>query len=202
MNALKKICMFIIPYIGILIYTSCLIVGMEWITRGSLVLVGKWIKEFPHEYLFVTIFVTLLFILFYGLKWRSFLYFTFFASLFLGAFSLVNRVKMALRGDPLIPADLTLLSEAKNMMSFLDGIEWWKIVIGLMVFLLVIGGVLFAIHKIPQEKEKPPHRVIFAICAALMMFGIYYEEVEADYSEIRAKYGIKTIDYNQNQNYE
>ena len=115
MNYIKKTSTIIIPYIGIVIYATCLILGMEFISRGSLFLVKSWVIEFPHEFIYASILVAALLIVFFGFKWRIFLLLTFFLSIFLAAFSLVNRVKLALRGDPLIPADLTLITEAKNM---------------------------------------------------------------------------------------
>lgn len=202
MELLKRACTISILYIGIVIYATLLILGMEFVSRGSLILVKKWVFEFPHEFMYASILVATLLIVFYGLNRKIFLVLTFFTSIFFAIFSLVNRIKLSLRGDPLIPADFTLLSEAQNMLSYFSTIEWWKTVGGIILVVGVISGVIYGIFKIPKEIKKSKSRILIAICAGLLMFGIYYEEVEANYSDIRAKYGIKTIDYNQKQNYE
>jgi phosphoglycerol transferase MdoB-like AlkP superfamily enzyme len=193
---------YIFPYFSIALYSLFLLLCMEWIYRGSPGLVKNWMRTEYHEFVLVYIFITSLFLLLYGFKRKLFISLTVFFSIILIVLSIVNRTKMTLRGDPLIPADLALASEARNMLTFFSDTPIWQLVLICITILVVLGGIVFIISKLPRDSHWNWHRVITAVLAASTLFYIYNEEVEEKYSSIRAKYGIKTIDYNQKQNYE
>lgn len=202
MSSIKKFLAYIIPYIGIVIFSFLLTIVMEWIFRGSANAVKLWAQTEYHEFIYVSLFISSLFIMLYGFKRKLFLSISVVVATLLIGLSVANRVKIALRGDPLIPADLVLVSEAKNMLSIFSDLPFWQIALTTIAIVSIILVIGYGIHKLPKDKTWNIHRVVLAAFAASLLFCTYNEEVEKKHSMIRAKYKIKVIDYNQQTNYD
>jgi phosphoglycerol transferase MdoB-like AlkP superfamily enzyme len=192
----------VLTYTGIVFYSFILLLLIEWIYRDSVRLVYKWLRNEYHEFLLVYIFILAIFLFFHTFKRKVYYSLSFSFSLVLIILSVVNRIKIALRGDPLLPADLVMFSEAKAMLSFLSGTPVWKIILLGLILIGSIVGIVFFIIKVRKDEHWHWHRVLIGLLALSLATYIYFEEVETKYSDIRSKWGIKTIDYNQTTNYE
>ena len=199
---IRRALIYFFPYVGVLLYSLFLLLIMEWIYRGSLGMVKSWIQTEYHEFIFVFVFISSINIMIYGFKRKIFLSILVVISFIFIILSIVNRVKLSLRGDPLIPADIILVSEAKSMLTYLSDIPIWQLITLSVGICLFIAAIAYTIYKLPKDKYWNWHRVVLSVSAAFLLTYIYYQEVEAKYSSIRAEYRIKTIDYNQKQNYE
>lgn len=198
---MKKVAAYLLPYLAIPIYTLALLFLIEGIYRG-MTSTYRWALASPYEFLLVYVFLTALFFIFHIFKRRWFLLLSLISSLLLITLSAVNKIKMTLRGDPLIPADMLLISEARTMLSFLSGTPVWQVIALGIIILLILAGIIYGIFKLPKERHWNWHRLVIGVLALSLFTYIYYQEVEASYSEIRAQYKLRTIDYNQSQNYD
>lgn len=198
---MKKLLHYLLPYILIPIYAFILLLAAEGIYRGFSGVLA-WARTEYHEFILVYIFMLSFIFMFHIFKRKIFLSFTLLFSLAVIVLSTINRVKMTLRGDPLIPADMLLISEARTMLGFLSDIPTWQIIAIPLLAIALLFAVVYGIYKMPKDRSWGWHRIVIGAAAAALIGYIYYQEVERPYSDIRAEYGIKTIDYNQKTNYE
>ncbi|MFD1031841.1 LTA synthase family protein [Metaplanococcus flavidus] len=198
---MKKVVVYLLPYIAIPIYAFLLLFIVEGIYRGFSAM-PEWVKTQYHEFTLVYVFFLSIFFIFHIFKRKIFLLLSLVFSLLTIILSVANKVKLTVRGDPLIPADMLLISEASTMVSYLSATPMWQIVTGGIIIILLLAAIIYAIIKMPKEKTWNWHRVVIGILACSMFTYIYYQEVEASESAIRSQYHIDTIDYNQAKNYQ
>ncbi|MCM3088100.1 LTA synthase family protein [Bhargavaea ginsengi] len=202
MSYAKRIAKVVLFYTSVVIYSVFFSFVLEWIVRGGRQQAMDWAEARTSAFGLVTVFLISLFLMLTVFKRKLFIIITLLVSAVLLILAVVNRIKMTLRGDPLIPADLALVSEAKSMVTFLGDRPGWQLAVAVIVAILIIVGLAYGIYRMPKGPKWSPFRLIVAGAAAFLFFWIYNEEVEQKESKIRERLGLEIIPYNQQWNYD
>ncbi|WP_449623051.1 LTA synthase family protein [Robertmurraya sp. Marseille-Q9965] len=114
----------------------------------------------------------LVFLLFSGLKIfnrKLFIVISFIVTIPLLILGFGSNIKQEIRGEPIIPTDLLLGNEARNMLDFFSAsLLIWLIVIAV-VGLLSIGYLVF---KVPNEKNRKAYQ-LYIPGIILVLFGLF-----------------------------
>jgi len=185
-------------YFAVIILMSLFIViTSEWIHRGSFHPVYDWIFKnssgFFLSYLLVFCLMTLLSVIFLRMRVVSFL------SLTLGFFiSLVSSIKTDLRGEPLLPWDILLMSESLDIIYSFPGVMNLSTVVFVLSCLLLIFFITACISKHAyQLKSGCFTRGIIALCCFLLVFAVSSNK----WPHVRNALGIEIISWDQKENY-
>lgn len=102
-----------------------------------------------------------------------------------GVMSLINRVKLTVRGEPFVPRDVSLIKEAADAAGSYDMKLPWFQAACLLVFVgaLVLLGFVLPLHR---QESAPKRRgvwlriLVFVLCAALLVLlvGCVYSSTE------------------------
>lgn len=102
-----------------------------------------------------------------------------------GVMSLINRVKLTVRGEPFVPRDITLIKEAADAAGSYDmTLPWFQA--GCLLVLtaaFIVLGVLLPLKKAenaPKKRETLVRIVGFVLCAAVLVsaVGLVYSSTE------------------------
>lgn len=102
-----------------------------------------------------------------------------------GVMSLINRVKLTVRGEPFVPRDITLIKEAADAAGSYDmTLPWFQA--GCLLVLtaaFIVLGVLLPLKKaenVPKKRETLVRIVGFVLCAAVLVsaVGLVYSSTE------------------------
>jgi phosphoglycerol transferase MdoB-like AlkP superfamily enzyme len=149
------------------IQVSLLIFLMEWVYRGSFSNTVIWLREYIRPFIYNFL---LLFLLFGSLRIfrrRLWILFSFILSLVFLFLALACNVKQEIRGEPVLPADLLLGAEARNMASFFSGSLMIGLVIGLILLVIVVSLI---VYKVPNQKKITINRLATAFLLLVFFF--------------------------------
>lgn len=158
------------PLVWVIGYAIFAVILIESIHRGSLLVMMDWVFESPAQALYLLCLFIFGFGTLFVFKRRGFFI---IASLFIFLFSLLafsSYTKERLRGDPLLPIDLLMVGEARNMLQFFSDLSWWIWLICAMIVVLVVGLFTAVIKKIGKEERSKWHFILPALSLACFCF--------------------------------
>lgn len=168
MHKKGSLALLFLPFIFIVL--SALLVGylLNYSQTGSIQMTNSVLfKTNVMPYLVTTLILTLIYLGLYGI-FNRFFYATALFYIFFAIYTVANRLKVIYRSEPVLPSDLSFLSNAKAMLSMIS----WKILLVSIIAILVIVGVCIILQKI-FAKELPKFNVITrVILIALAVFSI------------------------------
>ena len=111
-----------------------------------------------------------------------------------------SHLKEVLRGDPLLPSDLTLVSEATDIITYFADLSLLKILVILLIIIFVIALFIFTVIKIKNVKRKKQDWVSPLIFLVLLI-GFVYQDMYMDKGVMKNLFNIEIPTYNQSSNY-
>jgi phosphoglycerol transferase MdoB-like AlkP superfamily enzyme len=134
----------------ILIQAILVLLLIEAVHRGSIIETFSWVNEKTRAFAYNLLIIYLLFLGLRILKIRLYLIVSLILTSLLTLLSFASHVKQSIRGEPLLPTDLLLGSEARNMMEFFS----LKNISVLVIFVLFFIVLIFAILRKVRVKEE------------------------------------------------
>ncbi|MQS75379.1 LTA synthase family protein [Lactobacillus halodurans] len=137
-------------------------------------------KTNVKPYLLTVLILFLLYLGFYGIFNRFFYATAGFYVLF-GIYVIVNWLKVKYRSEPVLPTDLLMLTNTKQLLSMVT----WKIVILVVVALVVGIAICIFLEKLFSHelmRFNPVIRIIFIILAIFSIAGFYNVNREGSWS--------------------
>ncbi|UWG95604.1 sulfatase-like hydrolase/transferase [Dehalobacter sp. DCM] len=170
-----------------------ILVLYELIYRGSFLAILEWLYYQPVEFILNYALIFGLINLFYIFPRRIYLTIGMLIFGFFSFVGLVCREKLLLRGEPLLPWDLSLGKEAFNVTQggSSEYPVWFLVLLGA----IVLFSILFIIKVIPRENYSAPPKVMVALLSFLLLFGLTYQIP-------LSVFDLKLIQYSQKSNYD
>jgi len=187
----------IIFILGLFLIPLFMVICGEFIQRGSLIDVAKWMLHNRPAFLLNYV-ISLSFILLIGAFFRNVyigLSLYFFIMFFL---ELLNKYKMKFLEDPIFPWDLMLYNQVINLFP-----QLYKALNPLLILPLILVPVLvvFLIKKMPSFKISYTFRIISGVLALLLLVGISFYR-STPMQKVFTKFNIVNKTWNQNENYQ
>ena len=105
--------------------------------------------------------------------------------LIVGAMSLINRVKLTIRGEPFVPRDISLIKEAADAAGSYDmTLPWFQIgCLVVMTAVFIVLGVLLPLKKsedVPKKRGALVRVMGFVLCLAVLVgaVGLVYSSTD------------------------
>ncbi|MFJ5713603.1 LTA synthase family protein [Neobacillus sp. NPDC093127] len=192
----KKIKDSILSFAITALYVYLLILVVEWIYRGSFHESYIWLKgkTKPFAYNFIILFP--LFSVLRLFRRKLYILLTFIMTVPFIVLAIASRIKLEIRGEPVLPPDLLLSSEAANMMDFFTGsIVTWMIVGAV----ILIGLLVFTIIKVPNQKQRNGLQITLAVLFLFAFLGVYHVEAKQEGTYLKRNLKISKFVWNQKE---
>lgn len=138
---------------------------IEGIYRELPLKVWIWMKEYPLHFTFEYIILFVCMNSFYFLKKRAYLIMQSVLFLIFSFFALASLVKTQKRGEPIVPSDFLLRSEALNISQYIS-IDGFYFTIGVLFVVTLVGIVISFLLK--KDKENTKVNLITSIISILI----------------------------------
>ncbi|ETI69670.1 LTA synthase family protein [Neobacillus vireti] len=176
------------------LYVYLVILVVEWIYRGSFHDSYLWIKgrTKPFTYNFIILF--LLFSVLRVFRRKLYIVFTFILTVPFIILAVASRIKLEIRGEPVLPPDLLLGSEATNMIDFFSSslLTWLLVGTAAIVALLI-----FIVIKVPNQKKRNGLQISLAVISLLFFVGVYHVEAKQESTFLKKNLHISKLVWNQ-----
>jgi phosphoglycerol transferase MdoB-like AlkP superfamily enzyme len=192
---LNKIGAYSAIFIAMLIMPALLVIGVEYIQRGTLHAAMDWMNH-NHPLFYFNYMINLcLALLIYcilgsltvSLGVTSFLLFT---------ISLISYFKMKMIGEPFVPWDVLLKKESMNISQYISSSDA-KIKIA-MLAAIVLGLFLLRI-VVPRLSIPWKSRIVLGLLSMFMIYSVAFKTSLGDHIETRLN--VSEIAWDQQQNY-
>ncbi|MFZ7943808.1 sulfatase-like hydrolase/transferase [Neobacillus sp. 19] len=184
----------IISYVITGLHVYLLIFAVEWIYRGSFNASYLWIKGFtmPFTYNFIILF--LLFSMIRIFRRKLYILFSFILTVPFIVLAIASKIKLEIRGEPVLPSDFLLGSEATNMVDFFSKSLFTWLIVGAVT---VIAIIIFSIYKAPNQKQRNWLTISLAVVFFLGFFAVYMNETKNDDTYLKRNLNISYLAWDQ-----
>ncbi|MCQ6278669.1 LTA synthase family protein [Bacillus sp. EB600] len=174
---------------------------IEIIYRGSLSSFLSWLKTEPSGAFYLLFFLFLLHGALLIFNYRTFFLLTILINTIFCLLAFSSYTKEKLRGDPLLPTDLSMTSEAKNMLQYFANISTTSIIIIVIGIISFICLLIYGFRKIKNDKKSKRYYLLPALFVLLFGF-FFYQDAYANSSVLYNSFNIQVNHYNQKENYQ
>lgn len=176
------------------ILAAWLVFLMEFLSRSSARDAMSWTYRHIPEFLFNTLLVAGLLLLFTAVTGRTrWAYWIVFLLSF--ALSLVSGIKLKMLGVPLLPWDFVLAGETKDMTGYLRNIMNTSTIIGLVIYIGASIGLLYMVPNI-VTKVRWKERGFMVLTAFLFVSLVYFQTP----AFMKKAFGVEVKPWNQSEN--
>lgn len=187
------------PIFLVIIQGLIVLIFVEWVYRGNFQALMDWFELGKGPVIYNYLILLLLFGSLMIFKRKISLVLKLLTTGILIIFALACNIKQEIRGIPVLPSDLILRSEAKNMLDFVSNelITW--IIAGILIVILIIVIIIF---KVPNELKR--NRITFPISILISCFFILFvlTEIKNDDTILKNKFNIINLPWDQKATYE
>ncbi|MDQ0269112.1 LTA synthase family protein [Cytobacillus purgationiresistens] len=145
---------------------------VESIHRGSLFAMFGWVARYPTQAFYLFSLFLFGFGVLFVMKQRGFFVGTSFVLILFSVLAFASYTKERLRGDPLLPIDLLMVGEAKNMLQFFSAMSWWTWLFAVAGVILAMGVLIFIFRSLGKGRRTKWHYIIPAISFFLLLLLI------------------------------
>jgi len=176
------------------------LVLMEMIYRGGVAPFFYWVRQYPASAVYLLFLLFLFFLSLLLFNYKGFFLGAILSISFFSFLSFASFTKEKLRGDPLLPTDLKMVGEAKNMLqhfSTLSIMTW----LGIFAAVLLFGGlVIFLFVKIKNHQGT---RLFYltSSAAVILLTGFVYQDLFLQNTVLKNVFAVQNHRYNQKLNY-
>ncbi|MGN7381007.1 LTA synthase family protein [Paenibacillus sp. SAFN-117] len=179
----------------IVILSLWLLAFVEFFSRGSIEAVWSWLTTNPMElvlnYLFVFFSLLILAALTGRTRWAYWL-----ASVLFIIIAIVSGIKLKIMGVPLLPWDVFLGSETKDVLQYVNSLFSVSMISGIVIFL---AGSYAMLYHIPHFKGRFRWKtqIVLAVLSVLFFTSVYSDKP----IPVKQAFNISTIPWDQTSNY-
>ncbi|WP_438445256.1 LTA synthase family protein [Gorillibacterium sp. sgz5001074] len=167
---------------------------MEFLSRTSASATMHWSYGHIPAYLFNTVLLTGLLMLFTAVTGRTrWAYWIVFTLAFI--LSLISGVKMKILGVPFLPWDLVLTGETSDMTQYINNIMDVGTIVGLLVYIGTSVGLLYLVPGM-IKRIRGWERIAYAAAALLIVAVVYFQPK----AMMHGVFGIEEKTWNQKDN--
>ncbi|MED3622528.1 sulfatase-like hydrolase/transferase [Neobacillus thermocopriae] len=176
------------------IHVYLLIFIMEWIYRGSFQEAYTWVKGFTKPFTYNFILLVLFFSVLRIFRRKIYIIASFVLTVPFIILSIASRIKLEIRGEPVIPSDLVMGAEAANMVEYFSN----QVLIGLIVGLIVVIVLLaFLVYKVPNQQKRNWIQIVTAISLFLTFLFILNREIKNEDTFLKRNFNISYLAWDQ-----
>ncbi|MFE5322733.1 LTA synthase family protein [Paenibacillus sp. NPDC056579] len=186
---------YAVVLIMLAVVSVLLVVGVEWIQRGSLAETTVWAVQ-NGKLLAMNALINLCVLVIFYMLFNSIMAGTAVATLLLFIMALITYFKTKLIGEPFFPWDIFLKKESMNIIPLVTGAEAIKrlSVVGVIVLVLVVLCFYW-----PRLRVGKGSRIALGL---LSLFALYSLGVRTPWAgQLINKMGVSEIVWNQQENY-
>lgn len=166
---------------------------VETISRGGFVPFYKWIIDYKGEFFINYLILFSLVNLFAVCYWKLYISLFAISTCVLSCLAYVSRVKNDIRGEPLLPWDFKLVSEATDITRYFNSALILKAIVLLAFVILCI--VLIAMFAKPKYSLRS--RLVISILSVVATFAVFADNPHA----LKRSLNVEPINWDQNMNY-
>jgi phosphoglycerol transferase MdoB-like AlkP superfamily enzyme len=179
--------MFVLPLVA---------VGLiEGLHRRSIADMFQWILEHPMEVLFTYIFIWGICTVWMIFSIQGYYIGSVLVVLLLGIFAYGSSIKGEFRGEPIIPSDFLMISEAGAVSMYVSTATWIIAVLAI----IVVSILIFFLFKWGKQKNVP---VIARILLPVVAVGLLVVLFNEGKLKMQERAGISFITFEQRANYD
>jgi phosphoglycerol transferase MdoB-like AlkP superfamily enzyme len=183
------------------IVTMLALSSMEIIYRGGPTVFLHWLGQYPTNAIYL---FTLLFLFFFSLlllNYKGFFLGTVITISIFSFLAFVGFTKEKLRGDPILPSDIEVAGEAKNMFRFFSNLSISMVSIVFLVIIVVVSLIIYFYRRIENYKGG---RVFYIPAAfALVLFMLFLsQDIFITDGFLKKAFTVNTNNQNQKMNYQ
>jgi phosphoglycerol transferase MdoB-like AlkP superfamily enzyme len=173
---------------------------IELIYRGGLETLLTWLGAYPKQAIYLFLFLFLLNGVLLLLNYKFFFLLSIIINTTFCILAFSSFIKEKLRGDPLLPTELKMVDEAKNMLSYFSNLSTpvWLLIITAIV--LYIAFVIFVFIKIKNTKISKQYYIVPGIFFILFTSFVYHDLTNQN-GLLKKAFDITVNPYNQKENY-
>lgn len=192
---MRSIISFVKRRYPFVILTMMMVLMVEFLDRGSVRMVASWVYRHPNEFILNLLIVFSLFFIALLLIGRTAWAFIATSVVLLTA-SMISGIKFRILGVPLLPWDLVLTSETKDITQYMNGLFSKQMIMGFGAYLLLS---IVLIWKAPHFRSRVNwiERIVYTALAALILVSIYSDKPV----NVKTAMEISTIPWDQAENY-
>ncbi|PAE25817.1 LTA synthase family protein [Bacillus sp. 7894-2] len=146
---------------------------MESIHRGGVIQFAEWILQYPLKGSYLYFLLFLLYGVYFVFSKRAVFISSILTICLLGFLAFASFTKERLRGDPLLPADVMMAGEARNMLQFFSDISAGIWIVIITAILLCAAFLVYLFRKIKKEEKKSRYIMIPAISFIILSVLLY-----------------------------
>ncbi|GIP35253.1 LTA synthase family protein [Paenibacillus sp. J2TS4] len=168
---------------------------VEFFSRGSAAAVWSWLMTNPLElllnYLFVVFALLILTALTGRTRWAYWI-----AALIFITIAIASGIKLKIMGVPLLPWDVFLSSEAKDVLQYVNSLFSINLISGAVIFLL---GSYLMLYRLPHfnGKFRWKTKIVLALLSVVFFISVYSGKP----IPVKQAFNISTIPWDQTANY-
>ncbi len=184
-----------------LIISFIFFVLIESIYLGGVSNFLNWLGQYPSEAIYFLLFLILLngaLLLFNN---RLFFLFSVVINTLFCILAYSSYTKERLRGDPLLPTDISMASEAKNMLQYFSNLSvslWVILVLSVIGYFAII---IFGLIKIKNTKRMK-QSFILPVLFLIGFIVFFYQDVYSKTGFVKNAFTIEIDPYNQKENFQ
>ena len=168
--------------------------AIETFSRGDLLCTFSWLANYPKQFLITYLLLFGIINFFYILQRKAYIAFGFLLISFFSIVSIINRQKLILRGEPLLPWDIILGKEALAIFEKVYDIKQ-------IILVFIISAVLlipFILKKyIPEENYIWRRKLAVPILSLVVLLSFNTKAIS-----LEKTFSLQMINWSQKINYE
>ncbi|WP_110111977.1 LTA synthase family protein [Bacillus sp. CGMCC 1.16541] len=181
------------------LYAFIIMTSTEWLYSGSAQRVIERVKLDAGPFLYGWLFLFLLLGGFRVFKRKVYIPLISIICVFALSLGYGSRMKQNLRGEPMIPSDLAMFSEAKSMLDILSANIMTVMIVSVVIYILILA---FLIYKVPNENIHWIPQVMLALLFSIAFSFLFLGEAKQGKTSIATQFNSHYIRFNQVKNYE
>jgi phosphoglycerol transferase MdoB-like AlkP superfamily enzyme len=184
------------PYLFVFVLPLITMLLVELVQRGgSITSLGIWLGIHPKEWLVTYVLIFGVFSIFLLISVRAYMVMGIILNIPLVGFAAGSAIKQAFRGEPLLPADFLLTSEAGEVTSYVPTIVW---ILAPIAIILIIAASVYAWKNMKDKKIN----VVIRIALSIIGFSAVFALVNPEKYDVQGKLGLSFVSYDQRASYE
>ncbi|URM33426.1 LTA synthase family protein [Cytobacillus firmus] len=170
-------------------FVSLLVI--EFIYRGSIIDFSNWFLSHSNYFLYAFVFMFFFFGSLSILKSKAYFLVSALFVLIGIIIAFASGTKEKLRGDPLLPSDLVLAGEAKNMLQFFSGVSLYYLIMLPVILILFLFILWIVSKKMSVDNIPKSHYITASIC--LLLFTLFlFKDLNNEGRVFKKPFGINS----------
>ncbi|MBT2685474.1 LTA synthase family protein [Bacillus sp. ISL-37] len=190
----------LLPFILLPFFSLALLFLIEFTHRGSFTLTVKWFIERRTAAIYTVIILTAIYYLLLLLRRKIFIVLFSLFNIFIFTLATVSHIKQSLRGDPLLPIDVTLISESMNMSESFN-IMSGRIIMSIVAVLILLAVSGFLLFWSMKTYRYNIYTIVLSVASAIILGYFVNNLVQDGPTSLNQTFKLAYLDYDQRETY-